>query len=155
MRSAIFGDFSRYRMIIPYWHFGTTYCDLWSWQRYVPKRRCGFTTLRCVQSQNSADLVKCLTCEVQRATLLRPKNIPLYTINLLAPEFFFFLILAHSVYTMWIIQKPNTLDLWNKLHFQEEKNGEYIPCLKYSVPIFVEQIYKMQHLGVIGAVRPL
>jgi hypothetical protein len=26
-----------------------------------------------------------------------------------------------------------------KLHFEEEKkNGEYIPCLKYSVPIFVE-----------------
>jgi hypothetical protein len=22
--------------------------------------------------------------------------------------------------------------------FEEEKNGEYIPCLKYSVPIFVE-----------------
>jgi len=30
------------------------------------------------------------------------------------------------------------LELWNKLHFEEEKNGEYIPCLKYSVPIFVE-----------------
>jgi len=31
-----------------------------------------------------------------------------------------------------------------KLRFEEEKNGEYIPRLKYSVPIFVEQIYKMQ-----------
>ena len=50
-----------------------------------------------------------------------------------------FLILAHSVYKMWIIQEPNTLELWNKLHFEEEKkNGEYTPCLKYSVPIFVE-----------------
>ena len=37
----------------------------------------------------------------------------------------------------------------------EEKNGEYIPCLKYSVPIFVEQIYKMQHSEFSGAVRPL
>jgi len=36
-----------------------------------------------------------------------------------------------------------------------EKNGEYIQCLKYSVPIFVEQIYKMQLLEVSGAVRPL
>jgi len=26
----------------------------------------------------------------------------------------------------------------NKLHFEGEKNGEYTPCLKYSVPIFVE-----------------
>jgi len=30
-----------------------------------------------------------------------------------------------------------------------------MPCLKYSVPIFVEQLYKMQRLEVSGAVRPL
>jgi len=41
-------------------------------------------------------------------------------INLLAPELFF-LILAHPVYKMRIIQEPNTLDLWNKLHSEEEK----------------------------------
>ena len=45
------------------------------------------------------------------------------------------------------------LELWNKLYF-EEKNGEYIPRLKYSVHVFVEQIYKMQNLEVSGAVRP-
>jgi len=39
--------------------------------------------------------------------------------------------------------------------FWREKNGEYITCLKYSVLIFVEQIYKMQRLEVSGAVRPL
>jgi len=44
----------------------------------------------------------------------------LITINLLAPELFFF-ILAHPVYKMWIIQEPNTLELWNKLHFEEKK----------------------------------
>ena len=32
-----------------------------------------------------------------------------------------FLILAHTVYKMWIIQEPNTLELWNKLHFEEKK----------------------------------
>jgi hypothetical protein len=26
----------------------------------------------------------------------------------------------------------------NKRHFEEEKNGEYAACLKYSVRIFVE-----------------
>jgi len=57
--------------------------------------------------------------------------------NLLVPELFF-LILAHSVYKMWITQEPNTIELWNKLNFEEEINGQYIPCLKYSVPIFVE-----------------
>ena len=57
-------------------------------------------------------------------------------VKLSAPDFFKFL--AHPVYKMWIIQEPNTLELWNKLHFEKEKNREYIPCLKYSVPIFVE-----------------
>ena len=42
------------------------------------------------------------------------------------PELFgagiiFFLILAHPVYKMWIIQEPNKLALWNKLHFKEKK----------------------------------
>jgi len=47
------------------------------------------------------------------ARVLRP------LINLLAPELFF--ILAHSVYKMWIIHELNTLELWNKLHFEEKK----------------------------------
>jgi len=34
---------------------------------------------------------------------------------------FFFLILAHPVYKLWIIQEPNKLALWNKLHFEEKK----------------------------------
>ena len=37
----------------------------------------------------------------------------------------------------------------------KRKNGEYRACLKYSVPVFVEQIYKMQRLEVSGAVRPI
>jgi len=41
-------------------------------------------------------------------------------VNLLAPELFF-LILAHTVYKMWITQEPNKLELWNKLHFEEKK----------------------------------
>ena len=49
-----------------------------------------------------------------------------------------FLILAHPVYKMLIIQEPNKLALWNKLYFEDRKNGEYRACLKYSVPIFVE-----------------
>ena len=37
--------------------------------------------------------------------------------------------------------------------FWREKNGEYRACLKYSVKIFVEKLYKMQRLEVICAVR--
>ena len=43
-----------------------------------------------------------------------------FSLNLLAQEFLF-LILAHPVYKMWIIQEPNALELWNKLHFEEKK----------------------------------
>jgi len=57
--------------------------------------------------------------------------------NLLEPELFFFNF-STTVYKMWIIQEPNTLELWNKLNFEAEKNGEYIPYLKYSLPLFVE-----------------
>jgi hypothetical protein len=66
-----------------------------------------------------------------------PQSFQVTLLNLLAPELFF-LILAHPVYKTWIIQEPNTLDLWHKLHFEEKKNGEWTPRLKYSVPIFVE-----------------
>ena len=38
---------------------------------------------------------------------------------------YFFLILAHPVYKMWIIQEPNTLELWNKLHFEEKRRRVY------------------------------
>jgi hypothetical protein len=50
----------------------------------------------------------------------------------------FFQILAHPVFKMWVIQKPNKVALWNKRHFEEKKNGDYTACLKYSVRIFVE-----------------
>jgi len=40
---------------------------------------------------------------------------------LLAPELFSFLILEHPVYKVWIVQETNKLELWNKLHFEEEK----------------------------------
>jgi hypothetical protein len=39
--------------------------------------------------------------------------------------------------------------------FRRGKKGGYIQCLKYSVPIFVEKIYKMQRLEVSGAARQL
>ena len=42
------------------------------------------------------------------------------SVNRLASELFF-LILAHSVYKMWIKQEPNKLELWNKLHFEEKE----------------------------------
>ena len=50
--------------------------------------------------------------------------IDLDNINLLAQELFF-LILAHPVYKVWIIQEPNKLELWNKQHLEERKRRVY------------------------------
>ena len=41
-------------------------------------------------------------------------------INRLTTELFF-KILAHTVYKVWIKLEPNTLELWNKLHFEEKE----------------------------------
>jgi hypothetical protein len=45
--------------------------------------------------------------------------------------------------------EPKKVALRNKRHF-EEKNGKCAACLKYSVLIFDEKIYKMQHLEASG-----
>jgi len=41
----------------------------------------------------------------------------------------------------------------NQTAFLRGKNGEYRECLKYSVPVFVEYVHKMQRLEVSGVVR--
>ena len=45
---------------------------------------------------------------------------PPCSVNLLATDFFF-QILAHPVFKMWVIEKPNKVALWNKQHFEGEK----------------------------------
>jgi hypothetical protein len=48
------------------------------------------------------------------------------------------------------------LGLWNKLHFEEEKNGEYMYAMfKIFSTYICWIIYKKQRLEVRGAVRPL
>ena len=50
----------------------------------------------------------------------------------------FFLILANPVYKMWIIQEQNTLELWNKLHFEEEKTESLYHVKNIQYLLFVE-----------------
>ena len=38
---------------------------------------------------------------------------------------YFFLILARPIYKTWIIQEQNTLELWNKLRFEEKNRRVY------------------------------
>jgi hypothetical protein len=72
-------------------------------------------------------LLPSLEAKTSRASLTISHNLFHSTMfNLLAPEFYIE-ILAHSV---WIIQEPKKVTLWNKRHF-EEKSGECAACLKY------------------------
>ena len=58
---------------------------------------------------------------------------------------FFFQILAHPVFKMWVIQKPNKVALWNKRIFKRKKNGDYTACLKIQYRYLLNK-YKMGHL---------
>jgi hypothetical protein len=44
---------------------------------------------------------------------------------------------------MRIIQEPKKVELGNRRHFGQGKNGECAVCLKNSVRIFLKKIYKM------------
>ena len=67
----------------------------------------------------------------------------------------FFLILAHSVYKIWITQEANTLQLWNKLHFEEKITESMYHVSNIQYLYLLNKYIKMQRLEVSGAVRPL
>ena len=47
----------------------------------------------------------------------------------------FFQILAHPVFKMWVIQKPNKVALWNKRYFEEKKCRLYSMFKMFSTDI--------------------
>ena len=67
-------------------------------------------------------------------------------LNLLAPELFF-LILANPVYKTWIIQEPNALELWNKLHFEKEKSESIYHVLNIHYLYFSNKYIKCNFRG--------
>ena len=85
-------------------------CTEWLWLLPIQKSNSKPSTI--VQENNSSLYQKCKEQYLQFPYVC--------LINPLAQELVF-LILAHPVYKIWIIQEPNKLALWNKLHFEEEK----------------------------------
>ena len=85
---------------------------------------CGGTTCLCGQCNNQYVPQKWWLLSVGLKTSHPRKSSLSFhrdeNFNLLTPELFFE-ILAHTVYKIWIKQEPNTLELWNKLHFEEKK----------------------------------
>ena len=57
----------------------------------------------------------------------------------------FFQILAHPVFKMSVIQKPNKVALWNKRHFEEKKMEiiQHVWNIQYG---YLLNKYKMGHL---------
>jgi len=66
---------------------------------------------------------------VSRALRLTNTSGLFFLLNLLAPELFFFNF-STPVYKMLIIHEPNTLELWNKLHFEEGKKRRVYTMFK-------------------------
>ena len=62
---------------------------------------------------------------VYKCVLYGPRNklrlFPYTTLLTFWRRIFFFQILAHPVFKMCVIQKPNKVALWNKRHFEEKK----------------------------------
>ena len=110
----------------------------------APQEQCRSQNVSILYRNSSMDTLKCITLRIliwfDAYFWIVPDVLGRFiiqaTYDLLCLTFRwrnYFLILAHPVYKIWITQEPNALELWNKLHFEEKKNGEYIPCLKYSV----------------------
>jgi hypothetical protein len=57
-------------------------------------------------------------------------------INLLAPELFF--LFYHTLYIKCEYTATKYVIIMKRTAFLRGKNGDYIPCLKYLVPLFVE-----------------
>ena len=74
--------------------------------------------------------------------LLKTKHKPLY---LTFWQRIFIQILAHPVFKMWVIQKPNKVALWNKRHFEEEKMEitQHVKNIQYG---YLLNNNKMGHL---------
>jgi len=82
---------------------------------------------------NYVELFTKIKFKISASFWLYNKNISRCTVLWMSNSFltfwrpnYFFLILAHPVYKTWIKQEPNTSELWNKLHFEEKKNGQFI-----------------------------
>jgi hypothetical protein len=75
-----------------------------------------------IPNTHSHTLKNCMVLSLAWRWLYKSKHVAVtYGINVLVPELFFLLILAHPVYKIRITQEANKLELWNKLQFEEEK----------------------------------
>ena len=83
----------------------------------------------------------CSVCRCKSSTQISSAAV---LVNLLATDFFF-QILAHPVFKMWVIQKPNNVALWNKRHFEGEKMEiiQHVSNIQYG---YLLNKYKMGHL---------
>ena len=59
----------------------------------------------------------------------------------------YFLILAHTVYKMWIIEEPNKLELWDKLHFKEKKKTDSIHHVQNIRDLYLLNKYRKCNFG--------
>ena len=99
---------------------------LW-WRQKVPQKHCFICTtwhdipdiiVTAVRTSDLKCVHECIFAHCLCILLAWSAHI-LSVFNLLTTDFF--QILAHPVFKMWVIQKPNKIALWNKRHFEEKK----------------------------------
>ena len=93
--------------------FVTSVPQPWTYPQHIHSKCWSFSTRKCGVTRDSNNNRNYLT-SLDETHCSRP-TLTFWTRN------YFFLVLAHPVYKMRIIQGPNTIELWNKLHFEEEK----------------------------------
>ena len=86
----------------------------WFWNKFLKNKPICIFHLGC----GFIFAFKCLTLNTG-CHINRPVRAFGNFLNLLATDFF--QILAHPVFKMWVIQKPNKVSLWNKRHFEEKR----------------------------------
>ena len=101
------------------------YCSFWIFRRLkAEENESQIETCFSIKHYFDGIVTRAAWRQQSHCALQRRLHAQLNSLNLLAPELFF-LILAYPVYKMWITQEPNTLKLWNKLHFEEKKRRLY------------------------------
>ena len=90
------------------------------WRMYKNRVPVCSTTLKLFMKQNNRFIQHVLRTTRNAKIQCVGKTQRCLLFNLLATDFFP-QILAHSVFKMWVIQKPNKVALWNKRHFEEKK----------------------------------
>ena len=114
-RCSLFWAVTQCMLIVVYRRFGRAYRP--HFQRFTQYKKNPENRWKRVYVGRS---VNCVTTQKMEDIHMATKVWDLAWILTFWRRTFLFQILAHPVFKMWVIQKPNKVALWNKRHFEGE-----------------------------------